>query len=148
MVAHLDLVIGMRHGEACTCAPLDPVTVTAHPVVVSRDCRGQHEVPRSEVLAGSVVITWPRPVAGVLSAWAVTIADVDTATPWFDVINMRINGAPGRDILTADLERLVDENGTPDSTGRGKSVPTEDGTGYRTAVFRYAVAEMRVAGEA
>ena len=145
MAAAPDLVVGMHHGDTCTCTPLDPITVTAHPVIASPDCPGRRETPRDrKVAAGSVVITWSRPLGGVLSGWTAQVTDAETGTPWHDVITMRIAVDP-RNWVTADLERLVDEDGVPDVTGRGRSVPTEDGTGYRTAVFRHAVAEMRVA---
>lgn len=145
MAAALDLVVGMRHGDTCTCTPLDPITMTARPVVVSPDCPGKHDTPRDrKMVAGNVVITWSRPVGDALAGWAAQVTDAETGAEWCDAISMRIS-VDSRNWVTADIERLVDENGAPDETGRGRAVPTEDGAGYRTAVLRYAVAAMRVA---
>lgn len=140
----VEVAIGLQHGETCTCKRLDPITVTAQPVIVNRDCPGQHETPHRTRIAGNVTITWPRPSAGAIAAVGSVVADADTGTVWSDVIDVRVDAGP-KGIVTADIERLVDENGAPDPAGRGRAVPTEDGTRWRTAVFRYAVAEMRIA---
>lgn len=143
MAQPFDLVIGIKHGDTCTCKPLDQVTATAQPVIVNRDCPGQHERPRHDTLYGRITITWPQPTGLATPGFRVSIADADTGEEWTaDVLNLRVTVDP-RGITTATLERLVDADGKP--IGHGKAVPTEDGDSYRSALFRYAVAEMRIA---
>lgn len=148
MARTVEAVIGTKHGETCTCTPLDPVTATVQPVLVNRECPGQREMPRSTILSGAVIITWPRATGCGISAWGATVHDVETGAQWLDVLSMRITVNPRDNILTADIERLIDEDGNPGPARHGRAVPTEDGSGYRTAVFRYVVAEMRIAEEA
>lgn len=153
MAAAPDLVVGMHHGDTCTCAPLDPITMTAHPVVVSPDCPAQTEMPRSrDEITGSVVITWPRSNNLRLNARDVEFQDFDTGETMTTVLGMRlhIGGRRGWAHLGAvevDLLQLADADGNPLGT-YAAPVPTEDNSAFRTATFRYVVAEMRVAQEA
>jgi len=143
MAREVQAVVGTQHGPDCVCRPLDPISVSVTPVIVDRDCPGQREVPRADELAGRVVITWPRPAGLAVPGFGVVVADADTGEQWTaDVLNLRVNVDP-RGVTTATLERLVDADGKP--IGRGKAVPTQDGQSFRTALFRYAVAEMRIA---
>lgn len=142
MAEALDVAIGTKHGPDCACRPLEPLALTIAPVIVNRDCPGQRELARDERIDGRVIITW-APGGFIAPGFAVTVTDADTGEPWTaDVLNLQVRVDP-RGRTTATLERMVDAGGAP--IGRGKLVPTRDGKGYRTALFRYAVAEMRIA---
>lgn len=143
MVRPVDVAIGTRHGKDCTCVPLDPLTVTVQPVVVDRSCPAQREISRTGEVAGRVAITWPAPTYGALPGWGVSVHDADTGEQLSDVTAIRLLSHAGDDLLTVDLQRLVDENDTPIQDGT--PVPDETGEALRTIVLHYAVAEMRVA---
>lgn len=143
MTRAVEATIGVKHGETCTCTPLDPISVSVEPVLVNRDCPGQRETPRDEKIDGRIIITWPRSDGPAIPGWAITVADADTGEQWANVLNLRITSDPS-EITTAVVERLVDATGAATNT----PVRDESGDRIRTAVFRYAVAEMRVAEEA
>jgi len=136
-------VVDLEHGEQCTCTMLDPIELTAQPVLVNRDCPGQRDVPRKQKIDGRVIITWPSANGPAIHGWGVAVADADTGESWANVLNLRIIAEP-REIATAIVERMVDQAGAPTNT----PVPGEGGDRFRTALFRYAVAEMRVAESA
>lgn len=142
MARAVEAVVGIKHGKHCTCTALDPIELKVEPVLVSRDCPGQRATTRDDTLDGRVIITWPHPKGLTLDGWSLTVTDADTGEPWPNVLSARVTAEP-RGIVTAVLERLVDETGAPTNT----PVPGEDGERFRTALFRYAVAEMRVAEE-
>ena len=149
MVAPLDLTIGISHGDNCTCTPLDPITVTAQPVVVNRDCPGQRELPRGYgEITGSVVITWPRPSGLSLNVWDVQIQDADSGETLTTVLGLRLilGGSHGwrPAAVEVELTQLADGDGKPLGSG-APAVPDDDGKRFRTGAFRYVVAEMRIA---
>ena len=142
-MAHaIEAVIGTQHGETCTCRRLDPITVTAQPVIASRGCRGQREIPRADEIAGRVAIVWPAAGNGPLLPFDMAVLDADSGELLTDVLAVRLV-VNSRAAITVDLERAVDADGRP--IGTGETVPDEDGKGVRTAVLRYTVAEMRIA---
>lgn len=152
MAAALDLAVGTRHGEQRTCTPLDPITVTAHPVIVNPDCPAQTEVPQTrDEITGSVVITWPRSTNLSVNARDVEFRNFDTGDVLTTVLGMRLHiggrrGWAHLGAVEADLLQLADADGNPLGT-YAAPVPTEDNSAFRTATFRYVVAEMRVAQE-
>ena len=152
MAAALDLVIGMRHGDTCTCTPLDPITMTAHPVVVSPDCPAQTELPQTrDEITGRVVITWPRSSNLSLNARDVEFQDFDTGEVLTTVLGMRLHIGDRRGwahlgAVEVDLLQLADADGNP-LGAYAAPVPNEDNSAFRTATFRYLVAEMRVTSE-
>ena len=152
MVAPLDLPIGIKHGDNCTCTPLDPITLTAHPVIVTRDCPGQTELPRDRgEITGSVIITWPRPQGLNLDVWDVQIQDAETGETLTTVLGLRLvlGGSHGwrPSPIEVELTQLADADGKPLKNG-APVVPDDDGKRFRTGTFRYLVAHMRVAEEA
>ncbi len=145
MMAHpVEPVIGASHGEHCTCARLDPVTVTVQPVIVDSTCPGQRELPRVGEVAGRVAITWPAAKYGGMPGWGIAVHDADTGEQLVDVVAIRLLAHAVDDTLTVELQRMVDTSDSP-IQGSGKPVPDESGDALRTAVLRYVVAEMRVA---
>lgn len=151
MTAPLDVAIGIKHGDTCTCTPLDPITVTTQPVVVNRDCPGQRELPRNrDEITGSVIIIWPRPRGLDLNVRDVQFQDADTGEELTTVLGLRlILGGGGRGWRPAPVEveltQLADADGRPLGNG-APVVPDDDGRQFRTGTFRYVVAEMRIAG--
>jgi hypothetical protein len=143
MANALDVTVGIQHGEACTCRKLDPVTVT--PVIVANKCPGRDAgaaAPRRVDHAGSVIITWPRATAPAVSSWNVKIHDADSGRDLGPITLSASIGIDPRGFVTADLTMLADVDGDPST---GPSVLDEETGTYRTGVFRYVVAEMRVA---
>jgi hypothetical protein len=148
MAASVELVVGIEHGEGCTCQRLAPFEYTITPVVVDRACPGlKRPTPRDHV-DGRLIITWPAASFGVVNGWGVTLHDADTGEQIVTVTRLAIvlgddegfGGGPVEAVLTA----LTDANGKLLPAG-APVVPDETGEGFRTAVFRYAVSEMRVA---
>jgi hypothetical protein len=118
---------------------------------------------------GRVIITWPAPEAPGQRAhvvgWGIAVHDADTGEAYVDTLAMSIgHGTPSSwdtGPVHVTLTRLIAEDGMP--IGLGKRSPTArtpeylehlrtaptgdsfDGQHYRTADFRYLVAEMRVA---
>lgn len=149
MVEPLDLTIGIKHGDDCTCTPLDPITVTTQPVVVNRDCPGQRELPRGrDEITGSVVIIWPHPSGLNLNVWDVQIQDAETGEILTTVLGLRLilGGSHGwrPAAVEVELTQLADGDGKPLGSG-APVVPDDDGKRFRTGAFRYVVAEMRIA---
>jgi hypothetical protein len=149
MVRTVDVNIGTWHGEHCTCHPLEPVTV--RPVIVNDDCPGATAQPRRKPveIAGRIAITWPAPQHehAPLGAWAVQLHDLDNDQPVLTATGLRIViGGEGWHTggIYADVTRLVGEDGKP-LPNNGRPVLDESGGDAKTGVFRYAVAEMRVA---
>lgn len=150
MVQGHDVYVGIQHGEDCTCHKLDPICVT--PVIVHDDCPGSdapQRLPKPAEVTGRIAITWPAPrfKGMALPAWKVQIHDLDTDRPILTATGMRIAiGGDGWDSggIYADLTLLVDDDGEP-SPNDGKPTIDEDTKRVRTGVFRYAVAEMRIA---
>jgi hypothetical protein len=142
MAREVQAVVGTRRGPRCVCRPLDPISVSVTPVLVDRDCPGQRELPRTDELAGRVVITWPRTSVAAVAPWGIAIADADSGEPLADVLGLRLGIRVRDQAVTVDLEQLVDADGKP--LGTGRPVHSDDGKRLSTAVFRYLVAEMRV----
>jgi len=151
MAGVLNVSVGVHHGPGCTCKPLDEITrtVTVQPVIVNRGCPGQREIPRTDEITGRVIITWParKHEHTTLPVWGVSIHDADSGEQITTALGLRmvIGTKRGWDgPIEVELEQLTNAGGKPLATG-APIVPDEAGDGYRTAVFRYVVAEMRVA---
>lgn len=152
MVHEVEVNVGIQHGGDCTCKKLDPICVT--PVIVGAGCPGNDgqaaPVPRAPTeIPGRIAITWPAPYAegATLPAWRIQIHDLDTDRPILTATGLRIaiggNGWESGGIY-ADLTLLVDADGQPIAND-GQAGFTDDGKSVRTGMFRYAVAEMRIA---
>lgn len=115
-------------------------------------------VTRRREAAGRVTITWPAPkpgaAPGALSNWGVKVEDADTGEPILTAFKVSI--VLGTDtgyedaLIEADITALIDEDGNllgngPRAFNHAARDDTADGPGFRTKVFRYLVAEMRVA---
>lgn len=151
MVQAHDLYIGLRHGDACTCHPLEPVTIL--PVVVDDACPSLdaelHPLRWPTWTTHRLAITWPpaSPHGSPLGAEDVHLHDYDTGEEILTATAVRVGASvDAGDIggVVAELTMLVDELGGPIPNGE-KSVLNEHGRGMRTGVFRYSVVEMRIA---
>lgn len=151
MVQAVDVYIGIRHGDACTCHPLGPITVL--PVVVDDACPGRdaelHPLRPPTWTTRRLIITWPpvRTPGATLGGFDIQVHDYDTGEEILTATALRVSAnVDGQDMggVIAELTMLVDELGDPIPNGAW-SVLNEHGVGMRTSVFRYAVAEMRVA---
>lgn len=96
-----------------------------------------------------VIITWPAPTtSGVLPIYSVTLSDADTGEQILTGVKLSLvlgtdTGFEG-DIIEADITALVNADGQILGP-REQPVKSEDGDWFRTGVFRFAVAEMKVA---
>lgn len=148
MASALTVTVGTRHGEHCTCKHLGEITATAETVIVNRDCPGQRELPHDEEPIGRVTLTWPaRTNNAPLAVWGVRIDDADSDEQFTNVTGLRMVLGTGHGwdgAITVDLEQLTDADGKPLPTG-ANVVSGEDGKSVRSGVFRYLVAEMKVA---
>lgn len=89
---------------------------------------------------GSVIITWPETKDGLpLPGYAIRIEDARTGKQLTNVLRCTIDVVLN-DLIVAVLTMLTDADGAPSE----KPVPDGNG-GFRSAVFRWLVAEMRVA---
>jgi hypothetical protein len=169
--------VALQHGDRCTCMPLDQIEYTAIPVLVDDDCPSLGEKPRPVLDAGRVIITWPAATtAGVLPLWGVRLEDADSGEPLISGFKLVLGTDTGYEgnIIEAEVTALVDEDGQILAGSGIQPVPTEEyvrhhdaaigltgdarlldehnasfqGSKFRTGVFRYAVAEMRIADTA
>jgi hypothetical protein len=99
-------------------------------------------------IAGRVIITWPAPTtAGVLNNTHVRLTDADTGEHIVSAFKLSL--VLGTDegyepaLIEADVTAIVDENGAI-TNDANRAYDRETGR-MRTGVFRYLVAEMRVA---
>ncbi|MEW2302028.1 hypothetical protein AB0958_18980 [Streptomyces sp. NPDC006655] len=88
---------------------------------------------------GSLIIVWSRP--GVQVGESVVLLDADTGARIDSALKMRLTASP-REVVTAELLMLVDEQGAPLPVGAGP-VLVGDEAEVRTAVFRWLVVGMR-----
>jgi hypothetical protein len=147
-MATADIAIGTEHGPGCTCRKLDPVEIEVSytPVVVNQGCPGVQSPPAMET-GERVIITWPRPHGGgVIPIHGVTLTKADTGEQILTGVKLALTlgtdtGYDG-DIIEVEVTALVNEDGQ--ILGSGKRPVFADGE-VRTGVFRFAVAEMRVA---
>lgn len=114
--------------------------------------------------AGRIIITWPAPTNGATLGWGIAVRDADTGKPIVDATALTIaHGSPSNwdtGPIYATLTRLVGTDGTPITAGSesgNNAIPTAEfaawrdahpegnfeGQQFRTADFRYLVAEMR-----
>jgi len=148
MTRTVDVHIGAWHGKDCTCHQLEPITF--RPVIVHDDCPGTtaRPAPRHAEPIGRIAITWlaPQFKGMALPAWTIQLYDLDSDRPILTATGLRIViGGDGWDSggIYADLTLLVDDEGQP-IPNDGKLAIGEDER-VQTAVFRYAVCEMRTA---
>jgi hypothetical protein len=125
------------------------VSVSVQPVIVNRACPSQNELPRGEEPLGRIVIIWParKSEYAPLAVWEVTFEDADSGEQLTTVTGLRMMLGTRRGwdgAIEVDLEQLADAEGDPLPSG-AQALPNENGDGVRTGLFRYAVAEMRVA---
>ena len=98
----------------------------------------------SDDFTGRLIITWPKPDVAVIGH-GVILTDADTGEQVFSGLDMDVViHADPREIVTATMTMLVDEDDQP-LPGKAKPVLADDGENLRTGVFRWVVAEMRVA---
>lgn len=96
-----------------------------------------------------VIITWPAPTtSGVLPIYSVTLTDADSGEQILTGVKLSLTlgtdtGFEG-DIIEADVTALVDGDGQILGP-REQPVKSEGCDWFKTGVFRFAVAEMRVA---
>lgn len=159
MARTVDVSIGTKHGDACTCTQLDPIVF--QPVIVTDDCPGRN-LQRLDAVRelfapptiGHLIIEWPAPSPhGIpLHNHGMRAYDYDTGAELVTATGIRIdlggtnwNG----EIITADLTMLANADGQPLAAGEPvQPQRNEDGTpgtDIATGVFRYEVMEMRVA---
>jgi hypothetical protein len=122
-----------------------------------------------EAVAGRIIITWPAPSGPCLHNWAVTLHDADTGeqivTAFKVSIVMGADASWDSGAIEADITALIDEDGNILGAGQPVVITDEfrehcaradrdegdehfEGERYRTGVFRFGVAEMRVADPA
>lgn len=149
MAKTVEARVALHHGDGCTCQPLTPIERTFTPVMVSDDCPARVKDPEPVETGRRVIITWPAPTtSGILPIYRVTLADADTGEQIITAVKLSLTlgtdtGFEG-DIIEAEVTALVNADGEPLRAGE-QAVPTEDGDWLNTKVFRFAVAEMRVA---
>jgi hypothetical protein len=146
MAAPVQMVVGTEHGRDCTCTRLDAVEFSLTPVVVDPRCPGLYQTEKPKELAGRVAITWPAAQGPAISARGVTLTDADTGKPIVSATKLALilgteTGFDG--IVEAEITALVDEDGN--ITNDANRAYDRQADRLRTCVFRYAVAEMRVA---
>jgi hypothetical protein len=92
---------------------------------------------------GVIVIEWPPPFGAspysAMTGHKVTVTDALTGKPVRTCLHLVVN-ADMDAIVTADLTMFADADGEPLLDGE----PVPDGDGFRTGVFPFVVAEMRV----
>ena len=96
----------------------------------------------AEEFEGRVIITWPKPVNGLIHGARIAITDADTGQPIVSAMDVTVyatlDGPP-----VAEMTMLTGEDSKPLQAGV-PVVPADDG-GFRTGTFRWVVAEMRTA---
>ena len=105
------------------------------------------EAPEDEPLRYGLVIEWPAPPAGLppfVNPQLVSVFEVtrDGERQMPGVTRLTLHLAPG-ELVTADVETILGEDGEPI---RLKGKPAVKDDELATAVLRYEVAAMRVAG--
>ena len=97
--------------------------------------------------AGRLIITWPKPNGGMIAGHGIVLTDADTGEQIFSALDLdlRIRAAV-HSVAVVGLTMLVDGEGKPLPRG-GQPVLSADGEDFRTGVFWWWVAEMRIADE-
>lgn len=93
---------------------------------------------------GRVIITWPKPTGPVLLPPLTILHDADSGEQITSVLSFTVNADATENQVTADLTMLTDADGQP-LASTAKPVLDEDEENVRADVFRWIVAEMRIA---
>lgn len=112
-----------------------------------------HAAPLTQVTdtGRRVIITWPaKTTSGVLPIFSTALEDADTGEKILTGVKLSLvlgtdTGFNG-DIIQADITALVNADGEILGAGE-QAVPNEDGDWLNTKVFRFTVAEMRIADQ-
>jgi len=97
---------------------------------------------------GTMIVTWPRPRAGMVHGWDVSLADAATGDPITTVTGFttRIHAVAG-DLVWAEVTMFADAEGRPLLSGRPVLDPGPEGGEILTGTFAFLVTEMRAAPE-
>lgn len=157
---HPFVQIEEKHGNNCTCRAVGRIELDL--VAASRGCPGDRSPRRAGSIAaqlddfeppyypGRIAITWPAPTSNgtPLLTWPMQVHDYDTGTPMLAITGLRITLGGDNwsgEVITADLQMLVDLEGQPLMGERVKPVPDpDDPERIYSRVFRCYVAEMRI----
>jgi hypothetical protein len=94
---------------------------------------------------GRLIITWPKPTGPVVAPHGIVLTDAETGEHITSTLDADIViHADPQQVVTATLTMLTDADGKP-LAANAKPVLDTDGENVRTGVFRWLVAEMRVA---
>ena len=124
---------------------IDPETSVA----LTRAVLAHAEKPEPVETGRRVIITWPAPTtSGVLPIYSVAVTDADSGERILPGVKLSLvlgtdTGYEG-DIIEAEVTALVNADGKILGP-RESPVKSEDGEWLSTGVFRFAVAEMRIA---
>jgi hypothetical protein len=96
---------------------------------------------------GTIIIEWPQPANGVLPGWALKIWDADSGRQIFSASEITATVDAAADgIVVARLVLFADPDGNPVYGSEGQTqIHLDDDKNILTGVFRFRVAEMRVA---
>lgn len=98
----------------------------------------------ADEFTGRLIITWPKSDRPALLAPLTILHDADTGEQITSVASFTLSADATESVVTAELTMLTDADGQP-LTSAAMPVLTADGESIRTGVFRWAVAEMRIA---
>lgn len=91
-------------------------------------------------------ITWPKPTGYPPHPAEIQLHDHDTGRQIVSGLDMVLTATAGNAPITAELTMLIGGDGLPLIGEKLRATCDEDGQ-PRTAVFRWVVAEMRIADE-
>ncbi len=97
----------------------------------------------AEEFTGRLIITWPRSARPVLLPPLTILHDADSREQIMSVTAFTINAHVAESVVTADLTMLAGADGKP--LAADATPVLDDGNEPLTGVFRWVVAEMRIA---
>jgi len=98
----------------------------------------------TDEFTGRLIITWPKSDRPALLPPLTILHDADTGEQITSVASFTLSADATENLVTAELTMLTDADGQPLASA-ATPILTDDGEDVRTGVFRWAVAEMRVA---